>query len=63
MVKSQPGWTIVQSLESSPLYQAYIDTGHLLLNDANADTSRFDMSKEEFEAFADFRRSMNAIGG
>ena len=58
----EPMWVIVQNLEKSPLYQAYLSSGLVLLNDWNADTAKFDMSKEEFEAFTDFRHNLRNLG-
>jgi hypothetical protein len=60
--RTEPVWSVVENLEQSPLYRAYVDTGKVLLDDWNADASRYDMSREEFEAFVDFRKKLDAVG-
>ena len=61
LAKAEPVWVIDENLERSPLYQAYVDTGNATLNDPTADATRFGMSREEFEAFVDFRKSLDAL--
>jgi hypothetical protein len=68
-------YDVVQKFEQSALYRTYIETGIALLNDSNADRevaygnvvktlqakgAEF-LSKEEFEQFADFRKSLEQI--
>ncbi len=66
-------YEIIDSLEKSPLYQAYIEMGFALLNDPNPDremayknaadqkqrAGQSWLSKEEFEAFMDFRNRLD----
>lgn len=66
---------LVGKVEQSPLYQAYFALGMALLNDSSTDRESVyqnfqrnaaahgegSLSKEEFEAFTDFRRALDRI--
>ena len=56
--KSRQGIAAIYSVESSPLYKAYIDYGIAMLNQA---TTQRELSQQEFEAFADFRKELDKL--
>jgi hypothetical protein len=68
-------YEIIDNLEKSPIYKAYIDIGVDLLNDPNPDrnaayeiligkrkkSGQAWLTKEEFEAFTDFRKRLDQM--
>ena len=64
MTKKYTVTNLVGKIEESPLYKAYYNTGYAALNSgalASASAHPETLTKDEFEAFTDFRRSMEQI--
>jgi len=56
--KQKKALPVVYHVEQSPLYSAYVNYGLAILNDS---TEQRELSKEEFESFADFRRELDKL--
>jgi len=57
-VKSKKVLQVIYNIEQSKLYVAYINYGLAMLNQS---TNQKELSKEEFEAFTDFRKELDKL--